>query len=662
MTSTHRRLGLQGRLLVLVLIPALVIALLAGTTAAARQHDADVASDVHREVLGLVGLVDVRTAMMSARIPVEVDVRSRALGLDPEAVLALLDLDEQQFGDLRDVEQSLRALPARLRPFPIADVVELEQAVSQGASIEVIDRFTQLEALTDETWAAELAVVEDEVDSLDRPEYGQMLRDLDRSARATSAMASTITGLADFWFADMAGQQRVETARVQLGIADDRFDRLVRALTTSTEPAVATAANELMRLKGSGLFQEAIDDALAGRPSAPFAAGAGPGDVDLTLMVQTFTDSFELVSPALEVMDGRSAALDRAVTGYEQDASRVSILTLAGALAVVGVLLLLSLVVAASFERPLRRLIDGTRRIGSGDLDVDPLPTSGVPEIGEAAAALNDVVDNLRLLEDKLHALSDGDFDDHRLQRELPGELGQTLERSVEVLSTSIREQAELQAQLAHQATHDVLTGIPNRSGGLAALEGALARARRQGTTVGLAFLDLDGFKAANDTFGHAAGDEVLCVVADRLRRHARTGDSYARLGGDEFLVIAEDVGSIGDAMAFGRRIAAAVSEPVQADEHRIEIGVSIGLSLAPSGMASPSDLPAQADRAAYRAKRGRTGVERYDRALDGDRDEVLVLDDPADSADPHGPDRQVDPDEPEATESVSPPAGLRRR
>src|SRR4029078_174162 len=114
---------------------------------------------------------------------------------------------------------------------------------------------------------------------------------------------------------------------------------------------------------------------------------------------------------------------------------------------------------------------------------------------------------------------------------ELPGELGQSLARSVEVLSSSIHDRATLQARLAHPATHDMLTGTPNRAGGLAALEGALARSRRQSTTLALAFLDLDGFKKANDRYGQPVGDAVLCEVAERLRRHARSGDSYARLG-----------------------------------------------------------------------------------------------------------------------------------
>lgn len=639
MASATRRVGFRGRLLALVLIPTLVAAALAGAAAVEKRSDAQVADAVHAEVGGLLALVDIRTAMMSARIPVEVQVRSTALGLDPDSVLGLLDLDEQRFGDLADVQAKLRALPERIRPFEPEVLDDLREQIRQGADAEVIDQFTKLEQQTDEAWSDELAVVQAQTESLGHPELGILLRDVDRTARAASAMASTVTGLADYWFATMAGQDRVEAARVQLGISNDRFDRLTAALAKSPTPTVAAAAVALRESKTDGPFQVAIDDAVAGRPAAPFV-----DDVDLGLMVTTFTDSFDLVKPTLELMDGRAAALDAGVAAYADDASNSAWLTFLGSLVMIAVLVGLSLVVASTFERPLRRLIAGTRRVGGGDLHLDPLPVSGPVEIESATIAFNHVVENLRMLDGKLDALADSDFEDERLEAELPGELGQALARSVEVLSSSIHDRAVLQAKLAHQATHDTLTGIPNRAGGLAALEGALARSRRQGTTLALAFLDLDGFKKANDAYGHQAGDTVLCEVAARLRHEARSGDSYARLGGDEFIVIAENVGSAANALTLARRIGAAIAQPIPAGDHLVEIGASIGLAIAPAGRASLVNLLAHADHAAYRAKRSGTGAELYDEVLDGNQADVLGMMDPvddaaADAGDPSGVD-----------------------
>ena len=327
MSSATRRVGLRGRLLALVLIPTVVAALLAGNAAADKRHAAQVASDVHGEVGGLLDLVEVRTAMMSARIPVEIEVRSEALGLDPKGVLDLLDLDGQRFGDLTDVQAKLRSMPERIRPFAPEELDGLRREIERGASPQVIDRFTQLEDQTDETWADELALVQHRTEALGHPDLGDLLRDLDRSARATSAMAATVTGLADYWFADMQEAQRTETARVQLGIATDRFDRLTASLAKSSDPAVARAAASLREAKRSGPFQVAIDDAVNGRPAGPFVDG-----VDLGLMVRTFTDSFDLVEPSLALMDGRSAALDGAVSAYADDASQVAWLTFLGSL------------------------------------------------------------------------------------------------------------------------------------------------------------------------------------------------------------------------------------------------------------------------------------------------------------------------------------------
>ena len=274
-------------------------------------------------------------------------------------------------------------------------------------------------------------------------------------------------------------------------------------------------------------------------------------------------------------------------------------------------LLALCVLVVGSVARPLRRLIDAMRQVGRGDLSGELLPAGGPPELGAAAAAFNDVLLNLRLLDGKVQALAHADLDDPRVSVELPGPLGRELEASVDVLASSIADRAGLQARLQHQATHDPLTGIQNRAGAQASLRGAVARAQRQRTTVAVAFLDLDGFKEVNDRHGHATGDRVLIEVAARLADQARAGDTVARMGGDEFIVIAEQMESADDALAMGRRIRAAVGRPMRlGDERTVEIGVSIGIALSDDPSEPPPELLHRADLAAYVAKRTGTGVE----------------------------------------------------
>ncbi len=161
-------------------------------------------------------------------------------------------------------------------------------------------------------------------------------------------------------------------------------------------------------------------------------------------------------------------------------------------------------------------------------------------------------------------------------------------------------ERVRLTEQLAHQALHDSLTGLPNRQLMERQLSQALARAERAGTMVGVAFLDLDGFKAVNDTFGHGSGDELLIRVAGVLENAVRISDSAARIGGDEFVLILDPISDIGQALDIARRVRDAVLRLGVPGE--AEIGTSIGLALS-DGADTVASLLKRADEALYLAK-----------------------------------------------------------
>lgn len=169
--------------------------------------------------------------------------------------------------------------------------------------------------------------------------------------------------------------------------------------------------------------------------------------------------------------------------------------------------------------------------------------------------------------------------------------------------------------RLRFLALHDDLTELPNRKLLIDRLEGALARAARSGQPCAVLYLDLDHFKLINDSLGHAAGDRVLQVVADRLRDTLRQGDSVARLSGDEFVVLAEEVESLDAAVEIAGRIHEVVSKPVELPERRVTVGCSLGIAL--SDDHGPDALIQEADTALYRAKatgRGRWAL--YDAAM----------------------------------------------
>jgi len=169
-----------------------------------------------------------------------------------------------------------------------------------------------------------------------------------------------------------------------------------------------------------------------------------------------------------------------------------------------------------------------------------------------------------------------------------------------------------------YQAFHDSLTGLASRGLFLDRLGQQLADAEHDGTRVALLFVDLDRFKPVNDTLGHAAGDELLMVIADRLRSQVRAGDLAARLGGDEFAVMLTGLTSSGPAVAVAERVVSALSQPMVVGQHRFQVNASVGIALSQPGRPDTADLVRRADVAMYHAKR--RGGGRYELFADGMR------------------------------------------
>jgi diguanylate cyclase (GGDEF)-like protein/PAS domain S-box-containing protein len=172
-----------------------------------------------------------------------------------------------------------------------------------------------------------------------------------------------------------------------------------------------------------------------------------------------------------------------------------------------------------------------------------------------------------------------------------------------------------------HQATHDVLTGLPNRRLLTTRLYDAAARADRTNLPLAIIFIDLDGFKLINDTYGHSAGDLVLTTVAERLRGAVRSRDTVGRLGGDEFLVIIEEAGGWREISGAVNRISGALNEPIKIEGYVVSVPPSVGVCIRSSAGrdAPPAEhLLDLADRAMYAAKRQRLGVQYVDAPADG--------------------------------------------
>jgi Amt family ammonium transporter len=181
-----------------------------------------------------------------------------------------------------------------------------------------------------------------------------------------------------------------------------------------------------------------------------------------------------------------------------------------------------------------------------------------------------------------------------------------------------ISDRKRTEAKLQHDALHDALTGLPNRALFLDRLSQAFTqRLRRSDQNCGVLFMDLDRFKEVNDTLGHAAGDELLIAVAERLRGALRPQDTAARLGGDEFALLLENLHSVADMEIVATRVLEAMGREFEVSGHTIHAGASIGVAIAGPGHVVPELLIRDADFAMYRAKQDGGGrIDIFDKQL----------------------------------------------
>ena len=224
----------------------------------------------------------------------------------------------------------------------------------------------------------------------------------------------------------------------------------------------------------------------------------------------------------------------------------------------------------------------------------------------------NEVLRPVGILRDSANRLARGDVD-HRVVVDHADELGE-LASSFNAMADAI---AGSQRTLTEEANTDSLSGLANRAAFYTKLAAVLAEPDSQQQWQALLFIDLDDFKDVNDSLGHAAGDELLRVVAARLLAIVRTTDLVARLGGDEFALLLSGLDDPTDAMTLAQRVVVALDQTVHIGAHKVQVGASVGLALRHHDSAIEGWVR-EADIAMYAAKaRGKNRVEQYDARLD---------------------------------------------
>lgn len=377
-------------------------------------------------------------------------------------------------------------------------------------------------------------------------------RALDEFRTETADESTRIEKVLDLLFlADDAGKAYVETgdrAQGELfadlsGQIDDGFADLA-ALGTPEERTLAAAAQARWEAAFASMEKAALAP-LSHRDALldPFHDG-----LDEARSLLTDVDMSNVQQVAVEIDAFRAR-------------EQLQIIASVGTL-LVGMIICvwLSLRIYKSIATPLSHLEKAAARFGSNDLS-HRITVTGNDELATVSRAFN-------LMADRLQESQDG---------------------------------------LQHQAFHDPLTGLPNRALFMERMENAMARAQRRGTPMSVLYLDLDGFKAINDTLGHQAGDEVLVAVSNHLRKVLRAEDTPARLGGDEFGILLEE--DVRGAERVADRISRGFDGPWSISSGNVAIGISIGIATRQGGE-ELDRLLHQADAAMYAAKAG--GPDRW--------------------------------------------------
>ena len=173
----------------------------------------------------------------------------------------------------------------------------------------------------------------------------------------------------------------------------------------------------------------------------------------------------------------------------------------------------------------------------------------------------------------------------------------------ITAVMTDITERKQLERKLEEMATHDFLTGLPNRVLLLDRFNIAAALAHRNKARLAVMSLDLDKFKSINDTLGHDAGDQVLKAVSTRLTGIIRASDTLARVGGDEFIMVMMETNHVENAAAIAQKILDSFMEPLSIDGHQLRLSTSIGIAIYPKDAQDLETLTKQSDAAMYYSK-----------------------------------------------------------
>lgn len=594
-------LRIRSLILLGLLVPVLGLAVVSGTTIGDKQAERDASVRLREAATRVRTGVDFRSAVATEEIHSTVLGLASDVGVDPE------DSDQidgpRVRADLEDARSAVDAArdeqagPAVADELERLDALRLALDAGRAGQAEVSDVFADLNQALTAQWEVALAEIERAADL--QPQTGPVrarLRTLRYSIEAFSLGGPRINTALEL----LLGEPSTAATERLIGL-NDRFE-------TAAERAAPPEGSAAERAWQSFQDDESValtESTLATAVDVGLGEATPWQDLELGLVAAGLTDGERWGLLLTEVVGAAARDLAEASGEHAADASDdvrnevVLAAVLIVASAAVG------LATAATLTRPARDLQSAARRVEAGDFESDPVPVRGPMELRETVLAFNDMAATLAAVEDHAVALAE-DPNSTVLDDPLPGRTGLALQQAIDRLRTSVHQAETHRAELFELATHDGLTGLLNRAAAFTAIQHDLSRADRDGTQLLAFYVDLDGLKLLNDTYGHDVGDEAIARTADALRSTTRESDVVARLGGDEFMVVGPvPEGGREEIAAFAERIRAAVSLQtvrVGAGE-AAPLRCSIGVALSDERTDSAEALVRAADEAMYSAK-----------------------------------------------------------
>jgi diguanylate cyclase (GGDEF)-like protein len=597
------RPGVRLILILVVLLPTVTTVILAGSQAASawtfRQH----AQSVARDSADLEVIASARAQLNVVEVPLSAVSYAAQLGISESVLDKLLKPAVPFQTQLAQATRKMAAFPtfsstAKMR----SDISALQKMIPE----------VQTRTLAFDQVNAFLTSMADDIDNLWYQSYNQ-LQSAIAAWQPPGLVEVHASALYQTYQAFLAGGRQIEgaiyvlegtgppDAKQELVEATGEFQTATIEFTGHLSPEAQKAWEELRADPSDRHFaatiQQAVNVTLNNLPP-PFLGNLSFAGSSMRPGLQYLADLNKLVVAASQ--DLRNTAL----TQGSQAASRFA-----------ETLIFLALLCMACFggvigagrvlTRPLQRLAKAAFQVHRGEFDLKRLSNKGPKEVVATTSAFNDMADTLKAVEAKTVALATEDLSNPELLVPLPGRTGRALQSTIDALSARIRER-ELHRQLLHEAaTHDRLTGLFNRAAIFDYLTTDVSRRRYQGETVEVLFIDLDGLKPLNDTYGHEIGDAAIAATAEALMEATDPCDVVGRLGGDEFLVVlCHDHSCDGDAVV--ERIKHSLQQRnLPVDGVQVPLRASVGVALTQCDAdTDPMQLVHQADQAMYEAKK----------------------------------------------------------